>query len=465
MTSERTINVNQFINSRGISGGQILIVFLCFLTICLDGFDAQAVGFVVPVIGKEWGLAKTQIGTMFSMGLIGLMIGSFVLGPLADKIGRKTVIMISAFSFGLFSLMTAYCQNIEQMGILRLLTGIGLGGAMPNLVTLTSEYCPQRSRSFLTTLMFCGFTIGGAGGGIIAAHMTVAWGWRSIFFWGGVIPMVLSVILAIGLPESIRYLIVNEKPNDKVAKNLKRVAPDADLSGATFTLTEQRLEGFPVKELFGKTLAAGTTLLWFAFFMDLMVVYFFTLWLPTIIQSLGMELTKAAYVSSVYLLGGTVGGILNGKLMDHYDPYKVLVSSMLFGGVAIFIVGAVTHWLWLTVAMCFVAGIGTSGAQVGLNALTAAYYPTQNRATGISWALGVGRMGTVLGASLGGILLAAQWPLFAIYSLFAASRVLCAGSVWGVRKTKRAEIAFKEWQEGHAQGVKGAADRAAAAVE
>jgi AAHS family 4-hydroxybenzoate transporter-like MFS transporter len=444
-TTQRTLNVQDFINSHPISGYQILIVFACFVSICLDGFDAQALGFIVPAIRAEWKLGPAQIAPLFSMGLIGLMIGSFIFGPLADKYGRKLIIMVSVFSFGVFSLATAYAHNIDQMLILRLLTGIGLGGAMPNLVTITSEFCPQRKRAFLTTLMFCGFTVGGAGGGVLAANMVVHWGWRSVFVLGGIAPVVLVPILYFCLPESIRYLVVNNKSEERIARSLSWVAEPGNVDGCKFVMQEQKLSGFPVSELFAKGLASGTICLWIAFFVNIMVVYFFTLWLPTIIHNLGMSLTRASVISSVYLFGGTAGGLCAGALMDRFNPYKVLVTSMFVGGIAIFLVGQ-TSILWFTVICILISGMGTSGSQIGLNALTAAFYPTVNRATGVSWGLGVGRCGSVVGAMLGGYLLAWKWALPKVYLTFAVPMIVAALAILGASLTARAKTAGQEWK-------------------
>lgn len=445
VAAQRTLDVQGFINSHPISGYQILIVFACFVSICLDGFDAQALGFIVPAIRAEWKVGPAQIGSLFSMGLIGLMIGSFVFGPLADKFGRKLVIMVSVLAFGVFSLATVLSQNLDQMLIWRLLTGIGLGGAMPNLVTITSEFCPQRKRAFLTTLMFCGFTVGGAAGGVLAANMVVHWGWRSVFVLGGIAPIVLVPILYFCLPESIRYLVVNNKSERKIARSLSWVADPGDVSGTRFVMPEQRLTGFPISKLFAKGLATGTVFLWVAFFVNIMVVYFFTLWLPTIIHNIGMSLTKASVISSVYLFGGTIGGICAGTLMDRFNPYRVLISSMIMGAVAIVLVGQ-TSVLWFTVLCIFISGMGTSGSQIGLNALTAAFYPTANRATGVSWGLGVGRCGSVVGAIIGGYLLAWKWPLPTVYLSFAIPMIVAAFAIFATSLTVRAKTASAEWK-------------------
>ena len=452
--TQRTINVQDFINSHRISVRQMLIVVVCFLTIAIDGFDAQAIGFIAPAIKSTWNLGPADLSRLFGMGLFGLMVGAFIFGPLADKFGRKLIIIISVISFGLFSFASAYAQSIESLNMLRFLTGIGLGGAMPNLVTITSEFCPQRKRAFLTTLMFCGFTIGGAAGGILAARMVGVWGWRSVFILGGIAPLVIALIIYFCLPESIRYLVANGKSQEKIALNLRWIAPGADVSNARFVLAEQKLVGFPVKELFAKGLASGTACLWIAFFVNIMVVYFFTLWLPSIVHALGMSLTKASVIASVYLLGGTVGGFSIGWMMDKFNPYKVLIWSMIMGGCAIFLIGHVMSTLWLSIVCILIAGMGTSGSQVGLNALTAAFYPTVNRSTGVSWGLGIGRCGSVVAAMIGGLLLSWKWPLPKLYLTIALPMLIAALAILGTSLTGRAKIAYGEWRAAAAAAKK-----------
>src|SRR5207244_3338821 len=183
-----------------------------------------AIGFIAPAIRAEWNLTPAQLAPLFGAGLAGLMAGAFLFGPLADKFGRKGVLIVCVLFFGLASLASASSTSLWELVILRFLTGLGLGGAMPNSVTLTSEYCPEKRRSFLVTTMFCGFTVGSALGGLALAPLVGEWGWRSVLMLGGILPLVLLPMMVWQLPESVRYLIMEGKGLNRVAATLKRIA-------------------------------------------------------------------------------------------------------------------------------------------------------------------------------------------------------------------------------------------------
>jgi len=200
MTSPRTIDVQHFINSHKLSRTQIVTLLLCFFIVAVDGFDTASIGFIAPAIRAEWGLNPAHLAPVFGAGLAGLMAGAFLFGPLADKFGRKTILMVCVAFFALASLASAYSNSVEMLIVLRFLTGLGLGGAMPNSVTLSSEYAPEKHRAVLVTTMFCGFTLGSALGGVAAAHIVAEHGWRAVLVLGGVLPLALVPVLALALP-------------------------------------------------------------------------------------------------------------------------------------------------------------------------------------------------------------------------------------------------------------------------
>ena len=211
MPSPRVVNVSEFINERPITSFHILIAALCFLIVAIDGFDTAAIGFLAPAISAEWSLTPAQLAPVFGAGLLGLMSGAFVFGPMADTFGRKTILVVCVLFFGLMSLASAMSTSLFMLVALRFLTGLGLGGAMPNSVTLTSEYCPEHHRLFMATTMFCGFTLGSALGGLVSAQMVGAYGWRSVLVLGGVLPIALLPLILVKLPESARFLVLENK--------------------------------------------------------------------------------------------------------------------------------------------------------------------------------------------------------------------------------------------------------------
>lgn len=419
------INIQQFIDARRIAPFQLKVLALCFLVVAIDGFDTAAVGYIAPALKGEWKLVPTQLSTLFGAGLFGLMAGALLFGPLADKVGRRTILIISTAFFGLASIASASSSSIEALMVWRFVTGIGLGGAMPSAITLTSEYCPERNRSLLVMIMFCGFTMGGALGGLSAAALIADFGWQGVLVLGGALPLVLAAVLLFLLPESVRYLVLKGGRDTRVAGILHQVDPAARVEGAQF-VGVRHVEGSPVGQLFKPGLVVGTLLLWVTFFMSLLVFYLLTSWLPTLLNSSGQSMMSASLIALMLPIGSTIGAILIGLLMDRYNPHLVLACSYTLAAAFILMLGFSTGSIALLIIAVFGAGIGTGGSQIGINALSAAFYPTASRATGVSWANAVGRTGSVLGSMVGGQLLALGWSLGTVFGL-AAIPALIAG--------------------------------------
>src|SRR2546421_6513719 len=282
------IDVADFIDQQPVGGSQIELLLTCAAVLFLDGFDTQAIGYVAPSIAKEWGMTRGALGPVFSAGLFGLMIGALLFGPLADRIGRKKIIILSTLAFGIGALVTAFVNDLNTLLVIRFLTGLGLGGAMPNAVAMTSEFNPHRRRATMVMIMFCGFSVGAALGGLLAAAMIPQFGWRSVFVVGGVAPLLLVPILALRLPESVRFLALTGRANERVAELLGLINPKAAFAPATqFVIHEPGLAGIPVLHLFKEGRTLVTLLLWVVFFMSLLDLYFLSNWLPTVLNDLG----------------------------------------------------------------------------------------------------------------------------------------------------------------------------------
>jgi AAHS family 4-hydroxybenzoate transporter-like MFS transporter len=379
----------------------------------LDGFDTQAIAYVAPRITESWGLTPAAFGPIFSAGLIGLALGAFILSPLADRFGRKLILLISTAIFGVFALLTATAASMDQLLLLRLLTGLGLGGAMPNIIALTSEYSPSRLRATLVTIMFCGFPLGSTIGGLIAAPLMEAHDWQGVFVLGGVLPILLLPVLIVVMPESVRFLVARGAPQAKIAPIVRRLG--LDVSAEDFILEIKRQQatvthkGASVLQLFAGRRALVTALIWVAFFMNLLVMYFLVNWLPTLLKEAGLPLKMAILSTAVLNLGGVVGALALGRLIDKFSPYVVLGSAYALSAAFISMIAYGGTNLPVLAAGAALAGFGVVGAQIGCNALTAAIYPTHIRASGVGWALGVGRLGAIVGPLVGGYLLAQQW--------------------------------------------------------
>jgi AAHS family 4-hydroxybenzoate transporter-like MFS transporter len=422
----RVVDVQSLIDGQPVSLLQKRLLFLCFLVIAVDGFDTAIIGFIAPAVRVEWGLAVAQLGPLFAAGLFGLMLGAFAVGPLADRYGRKTMLVLSMIVFGIASLISSLSGGLMAMIALRFLTGLGLGGAMPMTITLASEFCPRPRRSSLVTLMFCGFTLGSALAGLIAARVLPTFGWRVLLVAGGIVPLALAPVLGALLPESVRFLVMKGHAHDRVRRILMRIAPAVDFQGARFVDTTVTHVS-PVAQLFRGGLFTGTLLLWLAFFMSLLVVYLMTNWMPTLLhQASGASIADAAFISAMYQVGGTLGAVVVGRLMDRFEPHTVLFASYLTGAACILLISLSTHRRGLMTLAVFVSGACISGGQVGGNALSAAFYPTSYRATGVAWANGIGRAGSIVGSLLGGVLLGFGWAATTVYALVAIPAVAAA---------------------------------------
>ena len=439
------LDIQEFIDAHPISRMQWLLLAQCFAVVAIDGFDTASIGFIAPAIRSTWALRSSQLAPLFGSGLFGLTVGAFLVGPFSDRQGRKTGLLWSILLFGFASLASAFSPSLNVLIGLRFLTGLGLGGALPNAITLTSEYCPAARRSTLVTLILCGFTLGSALGGIVTAQMLASFGWRSVLMLGGILPLSLAPLLAWSLPESIRFLALNGRAPDQVQRTLQRIHPDAGLEVA-MSGSGAPVAHSPVSELFGKQLLGGTLLLWLASFMSLLVVYLLSSWLPTVLHTAGATLQRASLITAAFQVGGTLGALTLGRFMDRLNPQYVLATTYAVAAPFVALIGFATSHTWLLVLAIFGAGYFVSGSQSGANALAAAFYPTVNRATGVSWATGVGRTGSILGSMIGGSLFATGWGLPAVFSLVAIPPLIAATAfivLAGVRRATALRPASK----------------------
>jgi len=419
------IEVAEFIDAQPVGGFQIRLLATCAAVLFLDGFDTQAIGFVAPALAREWGVTKVALGPVFSAGLFGLMIGALLLGPLADRVGRKKIIIVSTVAFGLGALVTTLVQDVSSLIVIRFLTGLGLGGAMPNAIALTSEFNPRRRRATMVMIMFCGFSVGAALGGLLAAALIPQFGWRSVFVVGGVAPLLLAPILAVKLPESVRFLALTRGFDGRVAQLLLLVNPGAVFAPATrFVVDEPKLSGIPVKHLFTSGRTVPTLLLWVVFFMSLLDLYFLSNWLPTVLNDLGASLSQAAVIGSMLQIGGVVGTVALGSVIDRFS-FRALALVYFAAVFAVGAIGQLGHSAVFVTVAIFAAGFCIVGGQIAANALAAGYYPTSVRATGVGWALGIGRVGAIVGPLIGGALLDMKWSAGEVF-LMAAAAALCA---------------------------------------
>jgi AAHS family 4-hydroxybenzoate transporter-like MFS transporter len=423
------IDVSAFIDSRKLSRFQIRVAVLCAMVVLFDGLDTQVIGYLGPALSRDWHLSRGELGPIFSASLAGLMFGLLVIGPLSDRVGRKLAMVSSCALFGCFTLLTAAAQGVPDLLIYRFVAGIGLGGALPNALALTGEYCPARRRATLVVAMFCGYSLGSIIGGGLTAAVISRFGWRSVFLVGGMLPLLLVPVLITTLPESLYFLVSKEGWRQQIQRVLSRIDPDFSVpADARFVSTAPAARRGTVAQLFRARMGIDTVLLWIVFFMNLLDFYFVQNWLPTIFTDSGLDIRTAVLITTLVSVGGIACGVLSGPLMDRFGAYYVLTGLYICGSVFMALMGLGRMSLFALVALTFAAGFCVSGGQKSVNALAVIFYPPAIRSTGVGWALGIGRAGAIVGPLMGGWLMARGWSNSNIFE-FAALPMLCAAAM------------------------------------
>jgi AAHS family 4-hydroxybenzoate transporter-like MFS transporter len=442
----RTVDVADIIDAQKVSLYQCLICFMAWLTLFLDGVDNQSIAYVAPALSKDWGLARGALRDVFSMGVLGVAIGALIIGPLADRFGRKLVTVATVIYVGLFSFLvtqtagfTALVQpvfpgatNLSVLSTLRFLTGLGLGAVVPLGVVIANEFAPKRRRAAMVTLMGCGYAMGSASGGVLSTYLIPAFGWPAQFYTACVLTLLMAGALAIWLPESIRLLTVQGR-TEGVIKILRQINPALSFPSDTqFVLGQELREAnanrFRPARLFLEDRTQSTILIWLCLFMNTLALNYLNNWLPTLTAEAGVREGDANLAASFLQFGGMLGVITLGFLADRFGFFRVLGTSFAFGGLFIGLIGWGGADFYPLTTTIFLAGFCVIGTQITLAALAATLYPTDLRSTGVSWAHGVARVGSLLSVQLAGILLALHWPLQTMYLLVSIPMFL--GTLW-----------------------------------
>lgn len=433
MSALPSVNVDHLINTRPMTPMQWRIVLLCFLVIALDGFDAAIMGFIAPELARDWAVSKLSLGPVMSAGLIGVAIGALIAGPLADRVGRKPVLICAVAFFGALTLASAFAPDLDWMVALRLLAGLGLGAAMPNAGTMVSEYTPLQRRSMLITVVLSGFTFGAAAGGFTSAYMIPVFGWKSILLVGGLLPLLALPLLISAMPESLRWLVARRpaRHHARSARIIQQLAPDLANGQACLSVDEAPATvSSPIGQILSRGFFTGTLLLWLTYFMGLFLVYLLGSWLPTLIKDNGMSVSDAALITALFQFGGTVGSLLLGWLIDRSNPHRTLAVVYLLGGLAIYLIGTASHGFALFALLAAAAGFCMNGANACMYALAANFYPTQARATGVSWMRGIGGLGSIASGFAGAHMLGAGWTFATVFTALAVPALIAGIAVF-----------------------------------
>lgn len=419
MSQSQTVDVSSLIDERRINGFNIKLLVLSFFIIMFDGYDLTAAAFAAPFLVKEWGITNmAALGPVFSASLVGVLFGAPAFGYLGDRYGRKTAVIASCVTFGAFTLACSTAGSVTELLWMRFLAGVGIGGLLPNIIALNGEFAPRRVRATMIIVMFTGITFGGALPGLVSATLVPIYGWPVLFLIGGVGPIAIAVLAIFLLPESLKFLVLNNRQREKVVRTVRALAPSLRIGAETRFVVEgeKAFEGFTPKLLFAGRLAYLTPLLWVMFICCQMAFYFTNSWLPTVLASAQIATSQGAIATSLFQIGGTVGALALARPLDKhgFTPLAILFAlSLPIVGSLGFLTGNVS----LLMTAVFFAGFCLLGLQLGMNAASALIYPTAYRANGSGWAFAVGRVGSVAGPVVGGILIGMKLPLSTIFLL------------------------------------------------
>jgi len=429
----QTIRIDDLVDGQKIRGFNLNLLFWSFLAMFADGYDISVMPFAVPTLSKIWHVDAGQQGWVITASLFGVLAGAPLLGYVGDRFGRKTAILIGSVIYGVTTLAVIWAHSFPVTIVLRFCTGIGIGGLMPNTIALNSELSPKRLRATLVVLMFTGITLGSSAPGLIVAWVLPTFGWSVLFLIGGAVPLLVAGCLYFALPESVKFLAGRPERRGELLETARRMRRDLVLEDTTqFVSAVPALNpdgAVATGGIFGPGFRAITPLLWVCFMTTLMANYFLNSWMPLLFNNVGLTPEKAALASSLYHVGGTVGGLLISVLLDRFG-FIVIAALFVCAAPAIAAIGGSSMSYMALAPLAAIAGFSVLGAQFGNNAAAGLLYPTQFRSKGVGWALGIGRFGAIVGPLLGGYLIKMHLPMRQLF--LAASAPMWVGAVAAV---------------------------------
>ena len=407
---------------------------MCFCLTFFDGFDLSLVGVALPKIAEFLHSKPTALGVAMSAGNVGALIGALVLGLLADRFGRKKMLLVSAFMFGIFTLSISFIQSVEQLVVFRFCAGLGLGGAVPNALAFGSEYAPSHKRATLATTMYAGIAIGAVCAGLVASYLLPHYGWQSLFLVGGTVACLIGLFAVFFMPETLAYLVQKGREKDRmqIHRIVSKIAPmyttDKDIE---FVSSEKKLLGVPVVHLFKEGRAVNTVLLWMAFILSYYLLWLILSWTPMLLKKSGASPQEFSLAFACINLGSAVAIIWVGMLMDKFNPLNILKIGFFLACASIILFGYYAASPFAIVAVVSVImGFFVIGSNAGLLAFASLTYPTDIRGTGLGWATGIGRSGSLIAPIVGGIMLTESWSVNKICTTNAMLALVIVGIIF-----------------------------------
>ncbi|SFH32191.1 MFS transporter [Modicisalibacter xianhensis] len=428
----RTIDVNDVVDNARFTPFHWNVLFWCTLVIIFDGYDLVIYGVVLPLLMEQWQLSPMVAGLLGSSALFGMMFGAMSFGTLSDKWGRKKTILLCVVLFSVTTVINGFATTPWQFGILRFIAGLGIGGVMPNVVALMTEYSPKRSRSTLVAVMFSGYAVGGMMSAGLGIWIVPTFGWQ-VMFYLAVVPLLILPLIIKYLPDSVGFLLRRGR-DDEARRILQAIDPSQSISASdNLALPAAKESKAPVLDLFKEGRALSTLMFWTAFFMCLLMVYALGSWLPKLMSMAGYALSSSLMFLMVLNVGAIVGAVGGGWLADRFHLKTVLVVFFIFAAASLSLLGFESP-MWVLYSLVAIAGATTIGSQILLYAYVAQFYPIAIRSTGLGWASGIGRNGAIVGPLLGGSLLALALPHHLNFIAFAIPGVIAAVAVFLVSR-------------------------------
>ncbi|NKB38969.1 MAG: MFS transporter [Gammaproteobacteria bacterium] len=392
----------------------------------LDGFDVLAISFTAPSISNEWSIAPATLGVVFSAGLLGMTAGAIFIAPYTDVLGRRLMVLIALAVISVAMTLTGLVNSLWQLIVLRGLAGLGIGSMLASLTSMSAEYSPLRRRNLIITFVSTGYPVGATIGGLVAAWMIPEFGWRSVFFAGGALTAAMIPAVILFMPESLHFLLEKQpvKALEKINNVLTRLKQPALESLANISKGSGASPS--VKALFTPERRQSTILLWLAFFMCFMTLYFLLSWIPKVVVDAGLSLDKGIFAGITFNVGAFIGVVLLGYLADKKGLRPLIFWFCIIGALLMLAFGFSPAIVGLLLVLSFLLGFFVDGGFAGLYPVAARIYPTEIRTTGVGWAIGAGRTGAIFGPFLGGILIGLDWSISAYFVVFALPLVIAA---------------------------------------
>jgi MFS transporter, AAHS family, 4-hydroxybenzoate transporter len=427
----RTLDVAATIDSARVGLLQREVILLCFLISMLDGFDTQAIAFAAPALAARWHVPLSAFGPIFSASLLGSMFGVAIGGRLADRYGRRWLTIGTVALFAVATLACADADSVHSLIAYRFVAGLGLGGVIPNFMSLAAEFAPQRLRATVVAWTLWGFPLGAVAGGALSVALTARYGAAAVFILGGLTPLLLTPLLIARLPESIRWLLMSNGRQEQARRLLLRIAPTLRMEQNTvLVLHEPARPANALRAIFTGELAPRTFLFAGAMLMSLLLSYLLVTWIPLLLRQSGLNQGAAIAGTVVFNLAGIVGSVFFTRGVDQGSrPLRLMVWIFCMSAAAVASIGLVGTRLWAVMGSIFVAGFLLLGIQMTLSAFIVGNYPTALRATAIGWIQAAGRLGSLLGPLFAGLLLSLGTPLPWIFAICGLPALFAAGAL------------------------------------